>query len=178
MLKTTILLCQILICSIATSWAQDKVYPVIETYGGIYDVPEATLRPNADLEYKIVVELHSGSESADKLNPAINNVARMMNLHAIGGASNKMDIVLIIHGDANDVVLSNEYYFDRYKVDNPNIDLLRILKTAGVKLNVCGQSLLYYDVNPEQVLEEVEIATSMLTTVTTYQLKGYAFLSF
>jgi intracellular sulfur oxidation DsrE/DsrF family protein len=63
-------------------------------------------------------------------------------------------------------------------VNNPNIDLIKSLKAAGVKLTVCGQSLLARKVAPGQVLEEVDIATSMLTTVTTYQLKGYAFLKF
>ena len=176
--KITIAFFQILMYSICTSWAQDKVNPVIETFGGIYDIPEATIRPNTELKYKVVIDLYSGSEAADKLNPALNNVARMINLHAIGGAAEKMDVVLAIHGSANDIVMSNKHYFDRYHVDNPNIELIRSLKAAGVKLTVCGQSLLYSKVTPSQVLEEVDIATSMLTTVTTYQLKGYAFLSF
>lgn len=178
MSKTTILITYIFILIISPTWAQEKVNPAIENFGGIYDVPEATVRPSSELKYKIVVELYSGSKSADKLNPALNNVARMINLHAVGGATQKMDIVLIIHGDANDVVMSNKHYFDRYNVNNPNIELIKVLKTSGVKLAVCGQSLLDYNVVPGQVLEEVDIATSMLTTVTTYQLKGYAFLAF
>ncbi len=168
----------VLVCAITISNAQDMVNPVIKSFGGIYDIPEATVLPNPDLEYKVVIDLYSGSASPDKLNPALNNVARMINLHAIGGATQKMDIVLAIHGDANDVVMSNKHYFDRYKVDNPNIELIKNLKEAGVKLTVCGQSLTGYNVAPGQVLKEVEIATSMLTTVTTHQLKGYALLSF
>jgi intracellular sulfur oxidation DsrE/DsrF family protein len=89
-----------------------------------------------------------------------------------------MEVVLAIHGDANDAVMDNKSYFDRYKVDNPNIQLIKSLKSAGVKLTVCGQSLISKSVIPSQVLDEVEIATSMLTTVTTYQLNGYVFLSF
>ena len=178
MLKRTILVSQICLLAISASLAQDKVNPVIDTFGGIYDIPEATVRPNTDLNYKVVIDLYSGSGSADELNPALNNVARMINLHAIGGATKKMDVVLAIHGSANDVVMSNEHYLARYKVDNPNIALIKSLKEAGVKLTVCGQSLLYSNVDPDQVLEEVDIATSMLTTVTSYQLKGYAFLAF
>jgi intracellular sulfur oxidation DsrE/DsrF family protein len=85
---------------------------------------------------------------------------------------------LAIHGDANDVVMNNKSYFDRYRVDNPNIQLIKSLKSSGVKLTVCGQSLLSKSVAPSQVLKEVEIATSMLTTVTTHQLQGYVLLSF
>ena len=108
------------------------VNPEIKLFGGIYDIPEATVKPLKDLDYKIIIDLNSGSESSEKLNPALNNVARMINLHVIGGASaENIEVVLAIHGDANDVVM-----------------------------------------------KEVEIATSMLTTVTTHQLQGYVFLSF
>jgi intracellular sulfur oxidation DsrE/DsrF family protein len=178
MSKTAILLFHILMWSISPALTQNKENPVIEKFGGIYDIPEATVRPSSDVKFKVVIDLYSGSAAADKLNPALNNVARMINLHAIGGATEKMDVVLAIHGSANDVVMSNGHYFDRYKVDNPNVELIKRLKAAGVKLTVCGQSLLHSKVAPDQVLEEVDIATSMLTTVTTYQLKGYAFLSF
>lgn len=178
MLKTNFLIISILAGSFSFSWAQDMKYPVIDKFGGIYDIPEATVRPGRDQKYQVIIDLYSGSESPDKLNPALNNVARMINLHAIGGATQKMDVVLAIHGKANDLVLENEHYSARYQVDNPNIELIKSLKAAGVKLTVCGQSLLHSKVAVDQVLEEVEIATSMLTTVTTYQLKGYAFLVF
>ncbi len=178
MSKSKILILHVLLWSLSPLLAQDMANPVIENYGGIYDIPEATVRPSSDLEYKVVIDLYSGSASPDKLNPALNNVARMINLHAIGGATQSMDIVLAIHGHANDVVLSNNHYFDRYNVGNPNVELIQSLKAAGVKLTVCGQSLIGNNVTPDQVLEEVNIATSMLTTVTTYQLKGFALLSF
>jgi intracellular sulfur oxidation DsrE/DsrF family protein len=178
MYKSTVLLLCILILSVTHFRGQDKKHPVIKDFGGIYDISEATVRPEPGLNYKVVIDVYSGPKSADKLNPALNNVARMMNLHAIGGATKQMDIVLAIHGAANDVVMGNEHYFARHNVNNPNIDLIKSLKAAGVKLTVCGQSLLARKVAPGQVLEEVDIATSMLTTVTTYQLKGYAFLKF
>jgi len=179
MLKANALILIILTWFGSASFAQEMVNPVIKAYGGIYNIPEATMRPSAELDYKIVIDLYSGTESPDKLNLALNNVARMINLHAIGGASvEKMKVVLAIHRDANDAVMNNKSYFDRYKVDNPNIQLIQALKSAGVKLTVCGQSLISKSVIPSQVLDEVEIATSHLTTVTTYQLNGYVFLSF
>ncbi len=171
----------LLICTLSFSvpaWAQEMVNPVIKKFGGIYDIPEATVRPGPDQVYRVVIDLYSGAESPEKLNPALNNVARMINLHAVGGATKEMQVVLAIHGQANDLVMQNQHYLERYQVENPNIELVRSLKDAGVKLTVCGQSLLYSKVEPDQVLEEIEIATSMLTTVTTYQLKGYAFLAF
>lgn len=179
MLRSSVLLLLNLTWFISQSPAQEKINPGIKTFGGIYDIPEATVKPRADLDYKVIIDLYSGAKFPDKLNPALNNVARMINLHATGGASvERMEVVLAIHGDANDVVMKNKDYLERYQVDNPNIQLIKSLKSAGVKLTVCGQSLIGNKVAPSQVLEEVEIATSMLTTVTTYQLNGYALLSF
>ena len=43
---------------------------------------------------------------------------------------------------------------------------------------VCGQSLIGRKIDPKEVHENIDLATSMLTTVTTYQLKGYAMLRF
>ncbi len=179
MLRSMVILLLHLTIFISSSHAQEMVNPEIKTFGGIYDIVEASVRPTAELDYKIIIDLHSGAKSPDQINPALNNVARMINLHVIGGATaKKMKVVLAIHGDANDVVMNTKSYFERYRVDNPNIQLIKSLKSAGVKLTVCGQSLLSKSVATNQVLEEVEIATSMLTTVTTYQLNGYAFLSF
>ena len=163
----------------SSAFGQDKVNPGLADFGGIYNIPEATVKPDPNLEYKIVVDIYSGSNSPSALNPALYNVARMINLHAVGGApAQNLDIVLAIHAGANDAVMTSQDYRARHQVDNPNIDLIRTLKEAGVKLTVCGQSLIHSQVQPDQVLDEVEIATSMLTTVTTYQMKGYAFLKF
>jgi len=158
--------------------AQEKQNPVIKNHGGIYAIPQATVLPEEQLDYKVVIDLYSGADSPEQINPALNNVARMINLHAIGGAQKPMEVVLAIHGKAYNLVMDNESYQKRFSVDNPNIQLVRELKQAGVKLTVCGQSLLFREVTPTEVLPEIDLATSMLTTVTTYQLKGYAFLKF
>ena len=177
-MKRSIITTLLLVAIATATLAQQKQNPVIKNFGGIYDIPDATLLPQKDLAYKVVIDLYSGADSPENLNPALNNVARMMNLHAIGGAEKPMEVVLAIHGKAYNLVMNNQAYQDRFGVDNPNIDLVRELKQAGVKLAVCGQSLLARKVEPSQLLPEIELATSMLTTVTTYQLQGYAFLAF
>ena len=63
-------------------------------------------------------------------------------------------------------------------IKNPNLPLIIALKEAGVKLTICGQSLIGREIDLEEVNENVEVATSMLTTVTTYQLKGYTLFNF
>ena len=73
---------------------------------------------------------------------------------------------------------TSEGYKAKYGTSNPNVALVRELKEAGVKVTVCGQSLRGRGVENDQVLSEVEVATSMLTTVTSYQVMGYQLLRF
>lgn len=159
--------------------AQTRVFPVIQNYGGIFDVPDAVEKPAADLPYNIVIELVTGTDDPKQLNNSLNNVARLINLHAIGGVSREnLSVVVAIHGEAAFSILNNEQYKENYKTDNPNLDLYKALSEAGVKLFVCGQSLVARNIDRKRMASEISIATSMLTVVTTHQLKGYAYLKF
>jgi len=159
--------------------AQEKMNPVIKNYGGIYNIPKATVKAEANMDYNIVIDVATGAEDNSEVAWGLNNVARMINLHAISNVESKnLDVVLAIHGSATVALLDNKAFNERFGIDNPNIPLLKELHEAGVKLTVCGQSLLARKVDPSEIIKEVELATSMLTTVTTYQLKGYAALKF
>lgn len=168
----------LLMMSTATTFAQEKVNPVIKDFGGIYDIEEATVKPDLK-DYHIVIDLVTKKESAEVLSSSMNNVARLINLHAVGGAEpENIHVVLAIHGPMTYTIMKNSAYKEKFGVDNPNIALIQALHKSGVKLTVCGQSLLGRKVSTNEVMDEVDIATSMLTTVTTYQLKGYAMLKF
>jgi intracellular sulfur oxidation DsrE/DsrF family protein len=159
--------------------AQTRVFPVIKNYGGIFDVPDAVEKPDPNLDYKIVIELTSGSEKPSELNSSLNNIARLINLHAIGGvAKEKLTIVVAIHGEASYSIMNNEAFQEKYKIANPNLELYKELQEAGVKMFICGQSLIGRSIDRTKIIPQVKIATSMLTTLTTHQLNGYAVLKF
>ena len=174
-----VLLILLLSLSFGSLLAQSNYeYLVIKKFGGIYPIDQATVLPDAKQKYNIVIDVFSG-EDPTQLNAALNNVARMINLHAIAGVhSDSINVVLAIHGEATKTVLNDDGYESRYNIKNPNHDLIIALKEAGVKLTVCGQSLVGRKIDPDEVNENIELATSMLTTVTTYQLKGYTLLKF
>jgi len=174
-----VLLILLLSLTFGSLLAQAKYqYPVIEKFGGIYPIDQATVVPDAKQRYNIVIDVFSG-EDPSQLNAALNNVARMINLHAIAGVHpDSIHVVLAIHGKATKTVLNDKGYVSRYDIKNPNHNLISALREAGVKLTVCGQSLIGRKIDIDEVNENVEIATSMLTTVTTYQLKGYTLLKF
>lgn len=173
-----IIIVGVLLVSFSLS-AQTRVFPVIKNYGGIFDVPDAVEKPDPNLDYKIVIELTSGSEKPGELNSSLNNIARLINLHAIGGvAKEKLTIVVAIHGEASYSIMNNEAFQEKYKTANPNLELYKELQEAGVKMFICGQSLIGRSIDPTKITPQVKIATSMLTTLTTHQLNGYAVLKF
>lgn len=169
----------LMVSCMANAQTPARVFPVIRDFGGIFPVPDAVEKPDPSLVYNIVIEVEKASDKPDTLNWALNNVARLINLHAVGGVpAGNLHVVIAIHGGAAYTVMNNEAYRQKYKVDNPNLKLYQQLQQAGVKIFVCGQSLVARQIDRKQMVPEVKIATSMLTVLTTYQLKGYASLKF
>lgn len=95
-----------------------------------------------------------------------------------GVPKEKLHVVLAIHGGAAFSVMNNKAYKAKYGVDNPTLKLFKELDQAGVKMFVCGQSLIARNIDHLKIVPEVKVASSMLTVMTTYQLKGYAVLKF
>lgn len=168
----------VLAVSFAT-YAQERVNPVIENYGGIYEIPEATLTPDPNQDYRIVIDVYGGAKDKKELDKSLNNVARMLNLHAVGGVSvEKIKVVLALHGQSTYSTLDDTAYQAQFGMPNPNKGLIKELSEAGVKIAVCGQSIRSRGFEKEVLLDEVEVATSMLTTITHYQNLGYMLLKF
>ncbi|MFZ9980475.1 MAG: DsrE family protein [Cyclobacteriaceae bacterium] len=174
-----LLACIILIPVCFKSFSQERQFPLVSNYGGIFPVEQAAPVPDTKMEYKIVVEVATGSEKPEEVNFAINNLARLMNLHAQAGIpKEQIKVVAAVHGEAAYAVMNNEAYRKKYNTDNPNLGLLAELKNSGVELYICGQSLFARKIPRETLAPEMAVALSMLTTVTTMQMKGYAFLKF
>jgi intracellular sulfur oxidation DsrE/DsrF family protein len=157
-----------------TSFSQDKVNPIIKDFGPVYEIPDAIEKPDPKMNYKLLVDLIMGSK-ADTINLGIEAACTLLNLHGVGGVpKEKINMVMAVHNAAGYTVMNNEAYRARYKVDNPNLPMIKALVDAGVKIVVCGQTLKKRGIDPSTLAPGVGVATSALTTITTYQLKGYA----
>jgi len=168
-----------LFCLSLSAVSQNRVNPVVKNFGGIFEIPYAEEKPDPALDYKIIVEVVSNTEKYDSINWPLYNVARLLNLHVAGGVpKEKIQVVVVIHGSAAFTVLNNETYKAKYGVENPNLKLYQELQQAGVKMFVCGQSLIARKIDRFKMVPEVRVATSALTTLTTHQLKGFAVLKF
>ncbi|WP_340104283.1 DsrE family protein [Rhodohalobacter sp. 8-1] len=162
----------------SSAFAQDARYPIVNNYGGIYEINGA-VDPDSDIHYRIVIDLKTLQSDKERLNQGLNNVARMMNLHGLGGVSKEnLSVVIVAHGGATESILNHDGYRRKNDVDNPNIPLIDALKEAGAEIVVCGQSLLARGYEQNEVNNEVTIGLSMLTVVTEHMHKGFQLLVF
>lgn len=158
---------------------QAKVNPVIKNYGAVSPIPYAEEKPDPSIDYRIAVEVKTDNPKPELVHELLEKTAAVVNLHALGGVPmNKLHVVLVIHGPAAQYVVNNEAYQKKFGTDNPNTGLFKALREAGVKIFVCGQSLVKRSIQPETVSPDVKVALSAITTLTTYQAKGYSLLAF
>jgi len=161
-----------------TGYAQTPANPIIKDYGTIYSLDNVNL-PDKTKEYKIVIDLKPPNDDYTKVNKGLINVARALNLHAVGGVPlEQLHVAVAIHYTATPIVLNNVGYQKKYGVDNPNLELISKLKDAGVEIYICGQSLVARKYAFENVNPDITIGLSMLTVVTEKMMKDYSLLVF
>jgi intracellular sulfur oxidation DsrE/DsrF family protein len=171
------------VCMLMNAEAQNptppKVNPIVQNFGSVWDIPFAKERPDTKTKYNILVDITDGAAKPDTFNIYLEAVATLINLHGVGGTPAKnIHVIVVLHKMATFSILTDEKYQARFKTSNPNLPLIKALKDAGVEFYTCGQTLFRGRISEDSILPEVTIATSALTTLTTYQLKGYASINF
>lgn len=178
-MKKPILLAAILFAAINCCYTQTKVNPVIKSFGAVYKIPDAAHKPDAKLVYNILVELTENAEKPDTLNEYLEAVATLINLHAAEGVPKEnIHVVVVLRKMATYAVVGDEMYKEKFKVDNPNHQLIKELDEAGVEFYVCGQTMKKRNIDKTRLVPQAKIASSGLTAITTYQLQGYALIKF
>ena len=80
----------------------------------------------------------------------------------------------MVHGGALNAISSNAHYKERYKTDNPNLQLIKDLEQHfGARLIACGQAMAFLKFKKEDLLPEVKISLTAQTVLSSYQLKGF-----
>lgn len=171
----TIILFTTLLLFCVVAGAQNKLNPVIQGFGSLYDVPFARVKADSTMEYKVVIEFRQPSDNAKEMHQLFEHIGRMYNLHIHDNVpQSKLHVAVVIFGPAAYTVLNNEAYKEKYKADNPNLKVFEEFKKTGIKTIVCGQSVMLHNIDPQTVSPNVEIATSRFVAVSTLQMKGYA----
>jgi intracellular sulfur oxidation DsrE/DsrF family protein len=147
----------------------------IKDYGKVVRLADAAQQPRAGT--KILVDVTGGGKP-DELNPAVERVAKYVNLYHGGGKDPvEAQFAIVLHGDATLAILNDDAYAKRFGTsNNPNLDCLHQLHEAGVEIYVCGQSLLKEKATPDEVVVFADTAVSALTAVVNLQADGYAYV--
>jgi intracellular sulfur oxidation DsrE/DsrF family protein len=152
-------------------------YPAIPGYGKVWPYPDAAMRPSPNRNYQVLFDITKAADAPDKVNPGLDHVARLVNLFALSGVpGERLKIALVVHGPATPGILANDQYRKLHGSGNPNTELIRLLKRAGVTLYICGQALAEKGLDPTGVNPDITLALSALTVLSIYQLDGYALI--
>lgn len=151
---------------------------VVTSAGDIHPVPrDAVFMPNAKSTYKVVFALTHASPDPAKVSPALERVARTVNLYASAGVPlDHMKFVAIAYGPATELALDDAHYQQLHHVNNPNLPVIRELRKDGIEVVVCGQAVMEHHYRFEWVDHAVPVALSALTTITELQQQGYALM--
>lgn len=149
--------------------------PAVVGAGRMRPLPQAAYQPDPAATCQAVFTMTRGSEAPNRANPALQRVARAVNLHAHAGVpAAHMAFVAVASGTAIDMALDDVHYRTQHGVDNPNLPLLRQLRECGVKVAVCGQTMAEHGYRPEWMDGSVTLALSGLTAIIGLQQQGYA----
>jgi intracellular sulfur oxidation DsrE/DsrF family protein len=152
---------------------QRHLGPIIPSFGGVFDVPDAVLMPPKDRDLKLRFDVNVGPEPGE-LNMGFDTVARYLNQHARAGVpAGRLKAALVVHGTAGKDTLTSDEYRRRFGKDNPNIKLLDELKAAGVQIYLCGQTSMARDLPRAVVAPSVSIALSAMVAHMALERDGY-----
>jgi intracellular sulfur oxidation DsrE/DsrF family protein len=148
--------------------------PAIEGYGKIHPLPKAAYQPDAKATYKVVFAMTAASKAPEEVNPAVERVARAVNLYVSAGVPlSHLKFVAVAYGAATSIALDDAHYKSAYGVANPNLPVIARLRKAGVDVAVCGQAVVEHSYQYEWIDPSVTVALAALTTITLLQDQGY-----
>jgi intracellular sulfur oxidation DsrE/DsrF family protein len=149
----------------------------ITAAGNFHPLPQAAFQPSKSATYKVVFGMTKASTKPDQVNPALERVARTVNLYASAGVPlDHLKFVAVAYGPATALVLDNAHYRAQFGVDNPNLPVIEQLHKAGITVAVCGQAVAEHHYQNAWVAKDAEVALSALTTITELQQQGYALM--
>jgi intracellular sulfur oxidation DsrE/DsrF family protein len=162
----------------APAMAEDpSLGPVIEGYGPTFAIEDRDVALPDNTAYRVVFDAADYAGAPAGLNSELVSVARFLNMHARNGVEpRKMDIAVVLHGEALKSALSGEAYQARFGSGNPNLDLLTRLHAAGVSFYACGQSMGFRGIGGDELASAVKVALSAMTMLALLQSDGYALL--
>ena len=159
---------------------QDRIDgPLIQGYGATFEVPNQDFNIDTSQNFYAVFDIAKTGNDVNSMNSLVGTIARFLNMHAHAGIPKKnLKVAAVFHNLATKDALTHEAYQAQYGVNNPNLDLIQVLKESGVEFFICGQSMQARGVSETDLNPNIQIALSALTILIDYQRRGYQLISF
>ena len=141
------------------------------------DIPDAYELPDPNTNYKVVFSVNRDPQNPDDVNPMFNAIATYLNtLGQHGVPAENRNLVAMIHHrtEGFDIVMTNDAYKARHGRDNPNIEIIRKLKQAGVDIRLCGQGLISREIDAKDVNPDIQVDLWAMTSIINLEMAGYA----
>jgi intracellular sulfur oxidation DsrE/DsrF family protein len=152
---------------------------VIPDFGETFKVENPEIATDTTATFKVIFDVSKSPENKTEINSNLVTAARFLNMHAEAGMSiSQLKVAITIHGDAWKDVLTDSMYLEKFGSENPNTELIKQLKTAGVDIILCGQTADYRNVSRSDTNPDVKFALSAMTALLQYQNNGYHFIKF
>lgn len=151
--------------------------PTIHGAGPIHVLPNAAYKPDRGATYKAVFAMTLASKDPAKISPALDRVARAVNLYVAAGVPlDHLKFVAVAYGPATAIVLDDAHYKQKFGVANPNLPVIRQLRKDGIDVAVCSQAVAENHYGYDWVSKDVTLALSGLTAIIDLQQQGYALM--
>jgi ubiquinone/menaquinone biosynthesis C-methylase UbiE/intracellular sulfur oxidation DsrE/DsrF family protein len=151
------------------------VAPIVPGYGAVVPLPGAAEAPAKGT--KVVFDVTGLGKDVTQPLPGLVRAATLLNLAGTSGLTpSDLEIVVVLHGDATSAALDDGAYKELTGKESPHAAVMKLLKRAGVKFVVCGQSLARKGYDPKRVRGEVSIAASAVTAVVNLQARGFGYI--
>jgi intracellular sulfur oxidation DsrE/DsrF family protein len=119
----------------------------------------------------------AASKAPEDVNPAVERVARAVNLYVSAGVPlSHLKFVAVAYGAATSIALDDAHYKAAYGVANPNLPVIARLRKAGIDVGVCGQAVLEHSYKYEWIDPSVTVSLSAITTITSLEQQGYSLM--
>lgn len=147
--------------------------PVIEGFGGVFDVAADALAPEAGQVLMIRFDVGAGPDPGT-VNTGFDTVARFLNMHVRAGVPReRLKAAIVIHGTAGKDALTHAAYRRRFGTDNPNVPLLEALAAAGVRIYFCGQTSVSRNLPAADLVPVARMTLSAMTAHLALDREGY-----
>ncbi|MBC5840045.1 MAG: hypothetical protein K2Y30_07595 [Flavobacteriaceae bacterium] len=154
-------------------------YPLIKgtKWTGVLPVKNITDKPEANKVYKLLFDFTQNGTTkglSDKPNEGLEEIARILNLHAASGILPKnLKAVVIVHSGAYLSILNNTIYQKKFNSSNPNASLIDQMQKVGVQFILCGQTMVFSDTNTTDLYNDIFVSEAAKVAITKYQTAGY-----